>query len=50
MLYGLPKEGTGQNRRANPVPKLKNEESRPQENLASEDYAVHVPDAELDVV
>ncbi|KAL5516223.1 hypothetical protein EMCRGX_G001504 [Ephydatia muelleri] len=44
--YGLPKEGTGQNHRANPVPKRKNEESRPQENLASEDYAVHVPDAE----
>eukprot|EP00731_Ephydatia_muelleri_P006855 Em0003g1103a len=44
--YGLPKEGTGQNRRANPVPKRKNEESRPQENLASEDYAVHAPDAE----
>eukprot|EP00731_Ephydatia_muelleri_P033860 Em0040g10a len=40
--YGLPKEGTGQNRRA----KRKNEESRPQENLASEDYTVHVPDAE----
>ena len=46
QCYGLPKEGTGQNHRANPVPKRKNEESRPQENLASEDYAVHVPDAE----
>ena len=42
--YGLPKEGKGQNRRANPVPKQTDEASRPskpQENLAFEDYAVH---------
>ena len=41
QCYGLPKEGKGQNRRANPVPKQTNEASRLTKLQGNEDYVVH---------